>query len=239
MESVDLLDKLDVPAFKIASADITNYPLLKKVAKKMKPVIMSTGAATIGEIQEAVKIIKNEGNSEIVLLHCILSYPTPYDQANLQMIKNLRDLFPDIEVGWSDHVIPDDSIIIPVIAAVMGATVIEKHFTLDRTRKGNDHFHSMDTDMLITLNKNLEQAKSSLGQYLKDVIEIETNARKFARRSIGISRDIKSGEEIKEEDLIMLRPGTGIHPKYQDLIIGKHAKRDIKSGYLLEWEDVL
>lgn len=239
LDSVDLLETLGVPAYKIASADITNFPLLRKVAKTKKPVLLSTGASSIGEIETATRLIEEEGNSNIVLLHCILAYPTPVEHSNLRMIKNLRDIFPQYEVGWSDHVIPEDNVVVPTVAAVMGATVIEKHFTTDRTRKGNDHFHSLDEGQLKQLIENLSIVHSSLGQYLKQPLEIEEPARLNARRSIAAAEKIVKGETFSEENLIMLRPGSGIHPMFLDKIIGLRAKRDVRAGYLLSWEDVL
>ncbi len=239
LDSVDLLVELGVPAFKIASADITNFPLLRKVARTGLPILLSTGASTVGEIEEAARIIEGEGDSDIVLLHCILAYPTPPEEANLRMIQFLREVFPRYEVGWSDHVIPDDSVTIPTIAAAMGATVIEKHFTTDRTRKGNDHFHSVDEPLMRTLVNNVRTARRALGKYVKKPVDIEMPARMNARRSIAAARDIETGEELTEENLILLRPGTGIHPMFLEKIIGFKAKRPIKSGYLLEWEDII
>ena len=239
LESVDLLDALGMPAYKIASADITNYPLLRKAAQKQKVMLISTGASSIGEIEEAVSVIRGEGNDQIILLHCILAYPTPAEHSNLMMIQSLRDVFPELEVGWSDHVIPEKSLVIPTVAAVLGATVIEKHFTTDRTRKGNDHFHSVDEEQLKQMIVNIKLARESMGEYLKQPMEVEGPARKNARRSIAASRDIKIGEEINDENLILLRPGSGIAPKMLDVIVGMKAKREIKSGYLLEWEDIV
>ncbi|MFX0107833.1 MAG: N-acetylneuraminate synthase family protein [Candidatus Hodarchaeota archaeon] len=239
LESVTLLDKLGVPAFKIASADITNYPLLKMVAKTGKPMLLSTGAATVGEIEGATRIIEDEGNENIVLLHCILAYPTPVEHSHLRMIQSLRDVFPKYEVGWSDHVIPDDSVVIPTVATVLGASVIEKHFTTDRTRPGNDHFHSVDEELMTRLVQNVRLARTSMGEYMKRTMPVEEPARKNARRSIAASKEISEGEMFSEENLIMLRPGTGIHPMFFDKILGKIAKRDVKPGHLLDWEDIL
>ncbi|MFW9965376.1 MAG: N-acetylneuraminate synthase family protein [Candidatus Sifarchaeia archaeon] len=239
LDSVKLLDDLEVPAFKIASADITNYPLLRKVAKTGKPILLSTGAATIGEIEQATETVKSEGNEEIVLLHCILAYPTPAEHSNLSMIKSLRDIFPNYEVGWSDHVIPDDSVVVPTVAAVLGASVIEKHFTTDRARPGNDHFHSVDEELMTKLVQNIRLAKESMGEYLKKPMPIEEPARLNARRSIAAYEPIKKGEKFTENNLIMLRPGSGIHPKFLEHILGHKAKRDVKAGHLLVWEDIL
>jgi len=239
LESVDLLDELGVPAFKIASADITNYPLLRKVARTGKPVLLSTGASTIGEIERATQVIEGEGNSDIILLHCVLAYPTPPSQANLRMIRCLKTVFPQYEVGWSDHVIPNDSVVIPTVAAAMGAVVIEKHFTTDRTRKGNDHFHSADEVLMRRLVENVRMARAALGQYLKTPLDIEAPARANARRSIAARHDIEVGEELSEENLILLRPGTGISPEFLDRVVGLRARRKIRAGHLLAWEDIL
>lgn len=239
LDSVKLLDDLGVPAFKIASADITNYPLLQAVAKTGKPILLSTGASSIGEIEQAAKTVEKQGNSDIVLLHCILAYPTPVEHSNLMMIKSLRDIFPDYEVGWSDHVIPDESVLVPTIAVVLGATVIEKHFTTDRSRPGNDHFHSVDEELMTKLVQNIGIAKSSMGEYLKQPMPVEEPARLNARRSIAAYEPIKQGEKFTEKNLIMLRPGSGIHPRFLEHIVGRKAKRDVKPGHLIEWEDVI
>ncbi|MHA2024030.1 MAG: N-acetylneuraminate synthase family protein [Candidatus Thorarchaeota archaeon] len=239
LDSVKLLDDLGVPAFKIASADITNFPLLRKVAKTGKPIILSTGASSIGEIEDAAETVEAERNENIILLHCILAYPTPVEHSNLLMIKNLRDIFPRYEIGWSDHVIPDDSVIVPTIAAVLGASVIEKHFTTDRSRPGNDHFHSVDEQLMTKLVRNVALAKASMGEYLKRSLPIEEPARLNARRSIAAYLPIEKGEKFTERNLIMLRPGSGIHPRFLEHIIGRKAKSDVKPGYLLEWDDII
>lgn len=239
LDSVKILDDLGVPAFKIASADITNYPLLREAARTGKPILLSTGASSIGEIEQAAKTIESEGNEDVVLLHCILAYPTPAEDSNLRMIQSLRDIFPKYEIGWSDHVIPDDSVVIPTVAAVLGASVIEKHFTTDRNRPGNDHFHSVDERLMTKLVENIRIAKSSMGEYLKKPIPVEEPARLNARRSIAAYEEIKAGEEFTEKNLIMLRPGSGIHPMFLEHLLGHKAKQDVKPGHLLEWEDIL
>ena len=155
------------------------------------------------------------------------------------MIQSLRDIFPQYEVGWSDHVIPDNCVIVPTMAAVLGATVIEKHFTTDRERKGNDHFHSLDEGQLKQLIENISIAHSAMGQYLKQPMPIEEPARLNARRSIAAAEMISEGEEFTIKNLIMLRPGSGIHPMFLDKIIGMKSKRDVKSGHLLSWDDIL
>lgn len=239
LDSVELLQELGVPAFKVASADITNYPLLRKVARTQKPVLLSTGASSIGEIETATKIIEEEGNDQIVLLHCILAYPTPIEHANLRMIQSLRALFPQYEVGWSDHIIPGECIVAPTVAVALGATVIEKHFTTDRTRPGNDHFHSADEKLMKQMILNVRLARRSLGRYLKQPLPVEESARQNARRSIAASRRIAKGETLTEESLILLRPGTGLEPALINKIVGLPARREIEEGRLLKWDDIL
>ncbi|MFX0084961.1 MAG: N-acetylneuraminate synthase family protein [Candidatus Hodarchaeota archaeon] len=239
LDSVSFLDSIDVPAFKISSSDLTNFPLIRKVAKIGKPIFLSTGAATIGEIEAATQIIENESNKQIVLLHCVLAYPTLPQDANLKMILNLKKVFPDYEIGWSDHVIPNESLTIPTVAVALGATVIEKHFTIDRNRQGNDHFHSVDELLMKTLVENVRLTWQALGEYTKRPLEAELPARKYARRSIAAYQEIKRGDKFTEENLTLLRPGTGIEPIFLQKIIGLTAKNDIKAGYLLEWDDLL
>lgn len=239
LESVSFLEDLGVPAFKIASADITNFPLIREAAKTGKPVLLSTGASSIGEIEQAATAVEEEGNEDIVLLHCILAYPTPFEHSNLSMIRCLQDIFPKYEIGWSDHVVPDESVVVPTIAAALGASVIEKHFTTDRSRSGNDHFHSVDEELMRRLVKNVRMAKQVLGEYLKKPMPIEEPARLNARRSIAAYKPIRKGEEFTEENLIMLRPGSGIHPVFLEQIVGRKAKRDVRPGYLLQWEDII
>jgi len=235
-ESIDLLDELGMPAFKVASADITSLSLLRHIARKQKPMILSTGASTIGEIERAIEVINEEGNDQIILLHCILSYPTPKEHANLRMINSLQDIFPKYPIGFSDHIIPDGSFIVPITVTALGGKVIEKHYTLDRSMKGNDHFHSVDPPMLKNLVDYTKAAHSALGSYLKHPIDIEKAARKNARRSIAVNTDLKIGDIIKSEHLTVLRPGTGISPYLEENLIGKELKKPIQSGSLITWD---
>ena len=234
LEAVDFLSNL-VPAFKIASADITNIPLIKKCAKYKKPIIMSTGASSIEEISYAVNAIYAAGNKKIVLLHCILNYPTTLDNANLNTIKILQENYKDIYIGYSDHVPPSRSDMPALELAVsMGSVVIEKHFTHNKKLPGNDHYHAMDKKDLRNFKNKLDNYKLLLGKNFIDLKEQE-HARLHARRSIFSKGNIKKGDIIKESSLIAKRPGHGISPIHWDKIIGKKLLVSIKDDTLIEW----
>lgn len=225
-----------VPAYKIASADITNHPLLKQIAETGKPIFLSTGASTIGEIDEAVRVIESTSpNPDLCLLHCILEYPTDPENANLGMIEHIDDAFPTYPVGYSDHVPPDEGMITLLNATVRGATVIEKHFTLDKTLKGNDHYHAMDPDDLRTFRENLDRLLVTTGSQTKAPIEAEQDSRTHARRSLVAARDIKTGEQITKQDLAVKRPGTGIPPTMIDTVIGRTPIMNIDSDTIITW----
>jgi len=233
LDAVNYLDKI-VKIHKISSSDITNFPLLKKVAKTNKKVLLSTGASNIEEVKKAIEVIKNEGNNDIVLLHCILNYPTQNYNAHLGMIKDLKKL--GYEVGYSDHTLPDESMLILSSAVILGASWIEKHFTLDKTLPGNDHYHAMDVKDLSKFSKNLELLKEIIGTETKQCLPFENVSRVNARRSVYINSDSNKGKILKKEDLICKRPASGIcASKYQDLI-GKELTQDIKEDTVLKWK---
>ncbi|UTE77499.1 N-acetylneuraminate synthase family protein [Rossellomorea sp. KS-H15a] len=235
LDAAEFLNDL-MPAFKIASADLTNHPFLKKLANYNKPLILSTGASTIGEIESAVRVIEEAGNKNIALLHCVLSYPTQHEDAHLNMIKHIKTVFPQYTVGYSDHTFPDDSMVSLTTAALLGAKIIEKHFTLDKTLKGNDHFHSMDPSDVRTFINNMNKILPLLGKNYKEPLEAEKNAIKFARRSLVANVHISKGEEITEEMITWKRPGTGISPIDYDKVIGRLARVDIKEDDILTWD---
>ena len=234
-EAVDFLDNL-MSVYKIASADITNIPFLRHIAEKNKPILLSTGASTIEEIENAITEIKKINNVPIVPLHCILSYPTSYEDANLNMISHLKTVFPEHLVGYSDHTKPDKGMSILVTAYLLGASILEKHFTLDKTLPGNDHYHSMDPDDLKLLNENLEIVSRSLGSKQKHVIEAEIPARANARRSLVTVRSMKAGTILTKPDITTKRPGKGISPLYYDSVIGKKLLKDIDEDEIIYWE---
>lgn len=234
--AVDYLEDL-VPAYKIASADITNHPLLKKVAQTEKPILLSTGGSTIGEIDEAVRVIEAETEDpELCLLHCILDYPTDPDNANLAMIQHLDEVYPEYMVGYSDHVPPDDGMITLLNAQINGASVIEKHFTLDKSLSGNDHYHAMNTNDVRTFRRNSELLTSTTGKYQKEPIPSEQNSRQHARRSLVAACDIKKGETITRDHIVIKRPGTGISPSMLERIVGRIAQVQIPSDQIIDWD---
>ena len=234
LEAATFLSNL-VPAFKIASADITNFPLLKKCASFNKPIILSVGASTIEEISEAINVIEACGNSKIVLLHCILNYPTAIDKANLNSINILKRTFPDYRIGYSDHVAPNNEGMLSLeMALLMGASVIEKHFTHDKTLKGNDHYHAMDKRDLKSFTKKITLYRKLYGKKYIDVSE-QISARTNARRSIFSNRKIEKGKKITEDCIIAKRPGNGIAPVHWDKVVGKKMLITIEDDTRIEW----
>jgi sialic acid synthase SpsE len=225
-----------LPAFKVASADITHYPLLKMIASKGKPVILSVGAATVEEIRSAVRVLRTKGCKDIALLHCVLNYPCPPERANLQAIRTLRESFPDVVVGYSDHVPAGYGLLQLNVAWLMGARMVEKHFTLDKNLTGNDHYHAMDPDDLRGFIQQQEHLEKLLGNGQIGYMSTEEPARKFARRSLVASRDIAAGELITEAMILIKRPGTGIEPKDLETLVGKRTLLDIPEDTILQWD---
>jgi len=233
-ESVDLLDQIGVPAFKIPSGEITNFPLLKKIAEKKKPLILSTGMATLGEVEDAVNYVKTHGTEEIVLLHCTTSYPAPIKSVNLRVMNTLRCAF-QIPVGYSDHT---KGITIPIAAAAMGAQVIEKHFTLDRSLLGPDHQASLEPHELEAMVTAIRDVEFALGNEIKCPNEEEMEIKKVARRSIVAQKDLNAGEQLRENVLAIKRPGTGIEPKYFESVVHMKAKTAILKDQVITWDMV-
>lgn len=236
IDAVDFLDPL-MASFKIASADITNIPLIRKCASKGKPLILSTGASTLPEIEFAVRTASNAGATDIALLHCILNYPTPIENAMLGEIERLSKVFPNNPVGYSDHVVPDKTISALEVAVLKGSMILEKHFTHDKKLPGNDHYHAMDKEDLSNFKHKLELYKSLLGTTSKN-LEVEKSARKNARRSIVANVSIVKGDILTEENIICKRPGHGISPIFWDEIIGKEAITDINEDELISWKKI-
>jgi sialic acid synthase SpsE len=228
-----------VPFFKIASADLTNTPFLRKVAGKGKPVVLSTGASTLAEIDAAVETLTRSGGQEIALLHCILNYPTSSENAHLRMIVGLQRAFPDRLVGYSDHTVPDDAMTSLVTAHLLGAAVIEKHFTHDKTLPGNDHYHAMDVHDLARFVELIERIHTRLGpSEHKAPLASEAIARFNARRSIVLARDVGAGHRLRATDLICKRPGTGVSPLNWDEVIGRRVTRALRADDVLKWDDL-
>lgn len=236
-DAIDFLDPL-VPFFKIASADLTNTPFLRKVAKKGKPILLSTGASTLGEIDIALEAIRGEGCTDVVLLHCILNYPTLDENAHLRMIEGLRRAYPEQILGYSDHTLPDELMTSLVSAYLLGAPILEKHFTHDKNLPGNDHYHAMDVMDLkrfvdITNKINILLGESSH----KKPILTETVSRKNARRSIVVAKKLDAGHIITSNDITYKRPGTGISPIYWDMVVGKTMNKPVDDDHILSWAD--
>ncbi|MEI7425088.1 MAG: N-acetylneuraminate synthase family protein, partial [Candidatus Staskawiczbacteria bacterium] len=234
-KSADFLEKLGVSAFKISSSDLTHLPLLKHVAKKRLPIIISTGASNLNEVNLAVKCVKAVGNKNIILLHCTAAYPTMIKDVNLNQMLTLKKNFKSLSAGYSDHTL---SVLVPAMAVALGACIIEKHFTLDRNFIGPDHKASMEPEELRQIVKNIRDAESALGSSLKEPCKIEYEDRELGRRSIVAGVDIKKGEKIKENMLAIKRPGTGVEPKNLGKIIGKTAKEDIKKDSLIKYKSI-
>jgi N-acetylneuraminate synthase len=231
------LDPL-VPFFKISSSDITNLPFIEHLAKKGKPILLSTGASTLGEVDTAVNTIKAQDNSDICLLHCVLNYPTDYRDTNLNVIKHLGEVFKDCMLGYSDHTCPDENMAVLLTAYLFGAKVIEKHFTLDKSLPGNDHYHAMDPEDLRKFKASVAILNKVGGSKTKRVFPCEESSRKHARRSIVAKRNIKKGEKISQKNVTFKRPGTGISPAQFHTVKGRPAKRDISHDAILTWKDI-
>ncbi len=234
-ESADYLESM-VDFYKISSSDLSNLPFIKYIGKKGKPVVLSVGAAYLSEVDEGIRALRGVGCSDITILHCVLSYPTELANANLRVIEQLKRTFPDVKVGYSDHVPPDECMTTLLTAYMLGAEVLEKHFTLDKTLQGNDHYHAGNPDDFRRAIKNFRIFDTVLGSDEKTVLDCEINSRREARRSLVITRDMKAGEVISETDIAAKRPGTGIAPSFANLVVGRKLLKDLKEDTILQWD---
>ena len=225
--------------YKIASADINNIPLLEAVANTKKPIILSTGASNMNEILHAIKTLKKGGAKNIIILHCILNYPTPNQNANLDMITDLKKKFKDHIIGYSDHTMPDKEMLNLTVSFLKGAQVIEKHYTHNKKIKGNDHFHSLDGNDLKKFFKNISLLKTLSGISKKKSIPSEKLSRLNARRSIVVNSNVKKNDKITIANIITKRPGTGITADQWTKILGKKFRRDLKFDHVLQWKDII
>jgi len=224
-----------MPYYKIASADLTNLLLIENILETGKDIILSTGASNIIEITNTVNyILKNKKpNCHVILLHCVLNYPTSYNNADLSKILFLKEKFPEIEIGYSDHVPPDDDYLCVATAYALGAKVIEKHFTYDKSLKGNDHYHAYDYNDALALKNKLDKIDILSGDPNKDITQNQSQARQHARRSIVARKNITKGDVLTKENLTALRPFNGISPIHWPEIKGKVAKRNISKDSLI------
>lgn len=232
--AVDFLESLNVPFYKIASFENVHIPLIRKVARTKKPMIISTGMASVAELDDAVKAVRAEGNEQLVLLKCTSTYPATPENSNLRTIPHLRDLF-GIQVGLSDHTMGTGA---AVAAVALGATVIEKHFTLNRADGGVDSAFSMEPAEMASLVVESERAWQALGLVVYGCTEKERKSLQY-RRSLYVAKDIKAGETFTSENLRAVRPGLGLPPKFYDLILGRKARQAAKKGTPVSWDLLL
>lgn len=223
VKSADYLDTM-MNVYKISSSDLTNIPFIEYMAKKGKPILLSVGASNLSEIQVAVSAIRKYNSKELVLLHCVLEYPTPYNDANLNRLLSIREHFSDVYLGYSDHTKPDGHFDVIKTAYNMGAVLVEKHFTVDKTLIGNDHYHAMDEGDVKNILSQIDFVDRIRGSKELVHLESESAARKNARRSLVLTCDVQKGQRITREMLTSKRPGTGISPEKIEAIVGKVAK---------------
>ncbi len=235
-ESADYLDDM-MNIYKISSSDLSNLPFISYIAKKNKPILLSIGASNLDEIQRAVYTIRQYNDKKLTLLHCVLEYPTPYEHANLSKIRTLKETFPDTYIGYSDHTKPDPEYDVIKIAYLLGAQVIEKHFTLDKSLTGNDHYHAMDVHDAEEMLKRIDKIDMLKGIGGLRALASEASARQNARRSIVTKCAISKGTKITPDLLTFKRPGTGISPSLLEEVIGKISTKDLPEDKILQQDD--
>ena len=230
LDSIEFLNSLDMPFWKIPSGEITDLPYLLALAKTKKPVILSTGMCEMYEIESAIRILKENGTKDIKLLHCNTEYPTPFEDVNLRAMETMRETF-NLEVGYSDHT---EGIEVSIAAVTLGASIIEKHFTLDRNMKGPDHKASLEPDELAAMIQGIRHIEKAIGDGIKAPSASEEKNKTAARKSIVAKKAIKHGDIFCEENLTVKRPGNGISPMRWFEVIGKKATRDYAEDELIE-----
>ena len=233
-ESVDLLAAMNLPIFKVPSGEITNHPFLRHVASKSKPIILSTGMCTLDEVKEAVGVLRGAGASDLTVLHCVTEYPTPYGQVNLRAMLTLKEAL-GLPVGYSDHT---PGIEIPVAAVALGAVVIEKHFTLDRSLPGPDHAASLEPDKLAQMVTSIRHVEESLGDGVKAPAPCEIPNISVARKSVVAARAMSAGHTLQESDLAIKRPGNGLAPKTLPDLVGRTLRVAIGEDELVRWDQL-
>jgi N,N'-diacetyllegionaminate synthase len=231
MESADLLAEMDLPLFKVPSGEITNWPFLKHIARKGKPMIVSTGMSTLGEVEEAVHVLREAGASQLTLLHCVTEYPAPYNEINLRAMQTLKTAF-GLPVGYSDHT---PGIEIAVAAVALGAEVIEKHLTLDRALPGPDHHASLEPAEFAQMVSSIRHVEQSLGKGIKGPAPCEVPNIAVARKSVVAARGLAAGHTLVAADLEIKRPGNGLAPKLLPALIGRTLRVSVREEELLDW----
>ena len=233
-KDIDLLNKIgNVYAFKFGSDDLTNLPLLKYAARCGKPIFLSSGVSTLGQIDEAIRCIRTEGNEQILLFHCVSQYPSKAEDMNLRAMQTLQNAF-DVPVGLSDHT---EGIAVSIAAAVLGANIIEKHFTHDRSADGPDNFFSMEPKAMKQIIDGIREVEVAMGVSFKNIQKVEESMVVNFHKSIYAIKDIESGETVSKNNVDILRPLNGIPAKYYDIVCGMTSKRRIQKGNALKWGD--
>jgi len=233
-QSADLLAELELPLYKVPSGEITNIPFLEHIARKGKPIILSTGMSTLGEVEEAIGALKGAGSNQITLLHCVTEYPAPYDEVNLRAMQTLKAAF-GLPVGYSDHT---PGIEVAIAAVALGAEVIEKHFTLDRSLPGPDHAASLEPAELRQMVSAIRHVEVALGDGIKVPTKSEIPNISVARKSVVATRALTAGHSLAQSDLTIKRPGNGIAPKLLAALIGRTLSKNIDRDETIQWESL-
>jgi sialic acid synthase SpsE len=233
--AVDALEAVGVPAYKIASYEVNHLPLIERVARTGKPVLISTGMASLGDIERALDTAAAAGARELLVMHCAVNYPPRFEDLNLRAITTLRDAF-QIPIGWSDHT-PGHTA--DVVAVTLGACAVEKHFTLSRDQTGPDHPFALEPSELAAMVTAIRETEEALGSSVKRVTDAEANLFRLGRRSIVAARDVSAGGELRREDLAIKRPGFGIPVDALDQVVGRHVAKDVVADHVLEWDDLV
>jgi N,N'-diacetyllegionaminate synthase len=234
-ESADLLDTFGISSFKIPSGEITNLPFLEHIARKGRPIILSTGMSTLGDVEDAVRVLRSAGASQLTLLHCVTEYPAPYAEVNLRAMHTLKCAF-NLPVGYSDHT---PGIDISVAAVALGAEVIEKHLTLDRALPGPDHAASLEPAELKEMIASIRRVEQALGTGIKSPAPCELLNLSVARKSIVAARALPAGHQLQAQDLNIKRPGNGLAPKLLPEVIGRTLRADLAPDELIRWEHLV
>lgn len=233
-EAVDLLESLDVPAYKIASYEVNHLPLIEKCAATGRPLLISTGMASLGDIERALDTANAAGADQIAILHCAINYPPRFEDLNLRAITTLASAF-GVPIGWSDHTMGHTA---DVVAVSLGATVIEKHYTLSRDQDGPDHAFALEPHELSAMVSAIREAEASLGLSVKRVTEAETEMYRLGRRSLVAAKEIAAGAEVQRDDIAIKRPGTGIPVPELELVVGRRTRHVIEADQVLTWADL-